>query len=88
VRGAEHLATFAKTPASERQFCSRCGGHLMTRLPGAQMVDVYAATIPTLAFEPQLHVNYQETVLPMADGLPKTKDLPADFGGSGEVMSD
>jgi hypothetical protein len=35
---------------------------------------------------PQAHVNYAETVLPMRDGLPKLKDLPAKLGGSGEVI--
>jgi hypothetical protein len=28
-------------------------------------------------------VHYQESVLPMADGLPKMKDMPAEMGGSG-----
>jgi hypothetical protein len=86
TQGAEHLATFAKTSASERQYCTKCGGHLMTRLPDVELVDVYAATIPTFPFEPQVHVNYQETVLPMRDGLPKMKDLPSEFGGSGEMI--
>jgi hypothetical protein len=31
-------------------------------------------------------VNYQEAVLPMKDGLPKQKDLPAEMGGSGELL--
>jgi hypothetical protein len=88
AKGSEHLATFAKTPMSERQFCSKCGGHLMANHPPLGMVDVFAATIPTLAFKPGVHVNYQETVLPMRDGLPKLKDFPAEFGGSGELMAD
>ena len=88
VKGQEHVATYHKTAASHRQFCRRCGGHLMTSHPPLQMVDVYAATIPTLAFVPQLHVNYAETVLRMRDGLPKMKDFPAEFGGSGEVVAE
>jgi hypothetical protein len=28
------------------------------------------------------------TVLPMCDGLPKLKDFPAEFGGSGEVIAE
>ena len=31
--GAEHLATFQKTKLSRRQYCAKCGGHLMTNLP-------------------------------------------------------
>ena len=50
------------------------------------LVDVYAATIPSLNFEPGVHVNYSETVLPMRDGLPKLKDFPAELGGSGETV--
>jgi hypothetical protein len=50
------------------------------------LIDVFAATIPTLAFKPGIHVNYAETVLPMKDGLPKLKDFPKELGGSGEVV--
>jgi hypothetical protein len=46
----------------------------------------YAATIPTYRHEPTLHVNYQETVLRIKDGLPKMKDLPKEMGGSGETL--
>ena len=47
------------------------------------MTDVYAAVIPDLPFRPALHVNYGETVLHLKDGLPKLKDFPTEFGGSG-----
>jgi hypothetical protein len=84
--GADQLGTFTKTPLSERQFCKKCGGHLMTNHPPLGMIDVYAATLPTLKFSPGVHVNYAETVLHMRDGLPKMKDFPAAFGGSGEEV--
>jgi len=58
----------------------------MTDHPPLGLVDVYAATIPTLEFSPSVHVNYAETVLPMKDGLPKLKDFPAELGGSGLVV--
>ena len=86
--GAEHVATFQKTPISQRQYCAKCGGHLMTNHPPLGLVDVFTATIPTLAFTPGVHVNYAESVLPMRDGLPKLKDFPAEFGGSGEAMAE
>ena len=86
TRGVEHIATFEKTPLSQRQYCSKCGGHLMTNHPPLGMVDVFSATIPTLAFKPAVHVNYAETVLPMKDGLPKLRDFPKEFGGSGEAV--
>ena len=86
--GKEHVATFAKTTASERKYCRKCGGHLMTNHPPLSLVDVFTATLPTIAFAPAVHVNYAETVLPMRDGLPKLKDFPAEFGGSGEMVPD
>jgi hypothetical protein len=49
---------------------------------------VYAATIPTLPFKPGVHVHYQETVMPMRDGLPKMKDVPKEMGGSGQTLPD
>jgi hypothetical protein len=88
TKGAEQVGTFAKTAMSERKFCKSCGGHIMANHPPLGMVDVFYATIPTLDFKPGVHVNYQETVLPMKDGLPKLKDFPKEFGGSGEMMAE
>jgi len=88
TEGAELVGTFQKTELSRRQYCTRCGGHLMTDHPPLGLVDVYAATIPSLPFVPAVHVNYAETVLPMRDGLPKLKDFPAELGGSGEIVSE
>ena len=45
----------------------------MTNHPPLGLVDVFAASLPTLKFSPGVHVNYAETVLPMRDGLPKFK---------------
>ena len=60
----------------------------MTNHPTLGVVDVFSATLPGLAFRPGVHINYAETVLPMKDGLPKLRDLPADFGGSGEAIAE
>ena len=86
TKGQEHVLTYAKTELSQRQSCAKCGGHLMTNHPPLGLVDVFAATLPDLDFQPGVHVNYAETVLPMKDGLPKLKDFPAEFGGSGEAV--
>jgi hypothetical protein len=51
------------------------------------LIDVYAATIPGFPFKAALHVNYQETVLPVADALPKLRDVPGELGGSNELMA-
>lgn len=83
TRGAEQVATYNKTPRSFRKWCKVCGGHILTEHPQLGLIDVYAATIPDFAFTAGVHVNYQETVLQMRDGLPKLKDYPKEMGGSG-----
>jgi hypothetical protein len=47
------------------------------------LTDVYAAVIPKFPYHAGVHVNYQETVLHINDGLPKMKDVPKEMGGSG-----
>ena len=86
-KGADNIGKFNKTPRSGRQWCKSCGGHLFTDHPHWNLIDVYAAVIPDFPFKPGVHVNYQETRLPMKDGLPKLKDLPAEMGGSGIAMA-
>ena len=88
TKGAAEIGTFTKTPVSERKYCMKCGGHLMTNHPPLGLVDVFSATIPSLTFRPGVHVNYSETVLPMKDGLPKLKDFPKEFGGSGDIVAE
>jgi hypothetical protein len=88
TQGAEHVATYNKTPVSYRKYCTKCGGHLMTDHPPLGLVDVFSATLPGLKFAPGVHINYQETVLRMKDGLPKLKDFPKEFGGSGDTMAE
>ena len=88
TKGSEHIGTYAKSPQSERSWCEKCGGHLFTRHPSWNLIDVYAATIPSFAFKPALHVHYQESVLPIRDGLPKMRDIPKEMGGSGEVLAE
>jgi hypothetical protein len=88
TKGSDQIATFSKTPMSERQYCKACGGHIMANHPLVGVVEVFYATIPTLDFKPGVHLNYQESVLPIKDGLPKLKDFPKEFGGSGEVLAE
>jgi hypothetical protein len=86
TKGADHIGTYNKTPISYRKWCKSCGGHVYTEHPPLNLTDVYAATIPSLTFKAGLHVNYQDSVLRIKDGLPKMKDLPAELGGSGELL--
>jgi len=83
TRGADNIGTYNKTPKSSRKWCKTCGGHLFTEHPLWGLIDVYAAVIPTFPHQAGVHVNYQETKLPMRDGLPKMKDIPKEMGGSG-----
>ena len=86
TRGSGDIGSFAKTPQSVRKWCTKCGGHLFTDHPHWKLVDVYAALLPELEFEPGVHVHYQATVLRMHDGKPKLKDVPAEMGGSGAAL--
>jgi hypothetical protein len=86
--GERDLVTSRKTAISQLKHCANCGDHLMTDYPTLGLVDVFVAMLPTLAFSPSIHINCAEMVLPVRDGLPKLKDLPAEFGGSGEMIAD
>lgn len=85
-KGGQHVATYNKTRGSARKFCMQCGGHVYSDHPAMGMIDVFAALIPDYPYRPALHVNYQEAVLRIPDGLPKLKDFPAEMGGSGETL--
>jgi hypothetical protein len=86
TQGADKIGTYNKTAQSYRKWCKICGGHIFTEHPTLALTDVYAAVIPALKFQPQLHVNYGETVLPIRDGLPKLRDFPSEYGGSGQAV--
>ena len=88
TQGADNIGTFNKTDRSGRKWCKTCGGHLFTDHPAWNLIDVYAATIPDFPHQAGVHVHYQETVLPMKDGVPKMKDLPKEMGGSGITLPD
>jgi hypothetical protein len=88
THGAASIGTYNKTPISFRKWCQKCGGHLFTDHPTMGLVDIYAAMLPKMKFEPGVHVNYQETVLPIRDGKPKFKDMPKEMGGSGVNLAE
>jgi hypothetical protein len=86
TQGAASIGTYNKTPISFRKWCTKCGGHVFTDHPTMDLVDIYAAMLPELKFEPALHVHYRERVLSIKDGKPKLQDMPAEMGGSGVVL--
>ncbi len=86
--GEARLASFAKSEKSERKFCAACGGHLMTAHPHMNMVSVYPSQIADFKPAPTLHVAYAEKVVSVTDGLPKFADVPAEYGGSGDMLAE
>ena len=88
TKGEANIATYHKTENSYRKFCKTCGGHLMTDHPGMKMVDVYAVLLKGFKYQPTVHVHYKYKVVSVKDGLPKFKDMPSQFGGSGEMLPD
>lgn len=86
TRGADALGTWKRTEKSHRRFCRQCGTPVLIDHPMLGMVDVPAGGIRGLDFQPAIHVHYGERVMSVKDGLPKFKDMPGDFGGSGDVL--
>lgn len=86
VKGADRLGLYKKTDASHRKFCTTCGSPVLIEHPALGAVDVPAGTIQGLTYQPTIHVHYGEKVLAVRDGLPKFKDFPKDFGGSGDTL--
>jgi hypothetical protein len=85
-RGADNIGSYQKTPQSIRKWCKTCGGHLMTEHPAMGLTNVYAPVIADFPFKPGIHVHYQESVLPIKDGLRKLRDVSKRAGGSGEEL--
>jgi hypothetical protein len=88
IQGEDLIDSYNKTPRSYRKWCRKCGGHLFTVHPQWGLTDVYAAVIPNLSFQAKVHVNYQESVLRLKDGVTKLRDFPAEMGGSGATAEE
>jgi hypothetical protein len=86
TKGAESLRKFKSSEMSERCYCTKCGGNVFVEHATLGLIDIPAGVLPTLDFKPSVHLNYEETVLPMKDGLPKLKDFPVAIGGSGATL--
>jgi hypothetical protein len=54
--------------------------------PAMGLTDLPSAAVQGFSFQPAVHVNYGEKVMSVRDGLPKFRDFPKDFGGSGETL--
>ncbi|MGB1357711.1 MAG: GFA family protein [Candidatus Puniceispirillaceae bacterium] len=89
TKGAGSLRSYAQNEGHERSWCEKCGGHVLTdHRETYGIIDVYASVIEDFTFAPTAHVNYESTIMPMRDGLPKFKDFPAEMGGSGDMLAE
>ena len=88
TKGEDQVGTYNKTENSYRKFCTTCGGHVMSDHPGMKLVDVYANLLQGFTFQPGVHVHYANRMVSVPDGLPKFRDMPSEFGGSGETLPD
>lgn len=86
TKGESSVATYNKTENSYRKFCTACGGHVYTDLPKFGLEEVYPGVVVGLLHEPTVHLFYGSKTVSVKDGLPKFKDLPTDYGGSGETV--
>ena len=88
IKGAEFLGRFESSDISDRRYCTKCGSHISVDHPTLGLIDVRIGALRDFQFKPKVHLNYDETILPMKDGLPKLKDFPAEIGGSGEKLAE
>ena len=58
----------------------------MTEHPDSNMIDIFVPILDDFQFKPSIHVYYESKTVSVKDGLPKFKDLPLEFNGSGETM--
>lgn len=86
TKGADQVGSFNMTENAHRKFCRTCGGHLFVDIPQAGMVDVFYNVVDGMRHEPTMHIYYANKSVAMRDGLPKFKDMPAEAGGSGDLL--
>ena len=84
-KGEQYLGKFHASQLSDRRYCTKCGGHVMIDHPTLGLADI-RVPLRGMTFKPTVHLNYEEKVLPIRDGLPKLRDFPKEIGGSGETM--
>jgi hypothetical protein len=84
IKGSDFLGKFKSSDISDRRYCTKCGAHVMIDHPKLHLIDVRGAIPGTIKFKPTLHINYDETILPIKDGLPKFRDSLPKLAGPGK----
>ena len=87
TKGADSLGKFKSSELSDRRYCTKCGGHVMIDHPTLGLADI-RVSLSGLTFKPTVHLNYEDKVLPIKDGLPKLRDFPKEIGGTGMTMTE
>ena len=82
------MGSGSEAPPGLREWSEGGGGPSLNEATGLNRVDGYAAVSPDLPFRAGVHVHYQESVLPLKDGVTKLADLPKEMGGSGVSVSE
>ncbi|MFY0663140.1 MAG: GFA family protein [Natronospirillum sp.] len=84
LQGATVTWTYKTLP---RERCPTCGTFLIAEVPDSDLTGVKANLLPPRMFTPAFHIHCQHAVLPIVDDLPHYRSLPADFGGSDDVVT-
>ena len=58
----------------------------MKEHPESNVIDVFVPILAGFQFIPSIHVHYGNKTVTVKDGLPKYKDLPEEYNGSGEII--
>ena len=98
--GAELLTEFLSPARYSRNFCHKCGTRAFMSFEKAAMPIPLVAVYPTILdevygepallpeFKPVRHIYYANRLYDICDGVAKFADMPAEFGGSGQLLSD
>ena len=70
-----------------RVCCARCGARLFADNTAIGIRGLTATLLPEGMFKPTMHIQCAFARLPIRDGLPHYKTVPAAFGGSDEQIA-
>jgi hypothetical protein len=69
-----------------RHSCPGCGTRLFVDVLAHGLRGVNGYLLPPGAFQPRFHMQCRFAVRPIVDNLPHYSDLPAELGGSAELV--
>lgn len=88
LKGQEVDGVFNYSEHSDRHFCKGCGTRVYGFSPKFQLYSATAVSVPSVTYQPTMHVFCKDAAWQLPnDGLPHYTDLPAEYGGSGEIAN-